>query len=365
MLQQIQVGLDSRAYPIIIQEGLISGIGANLGKKGIAGRFLLISDDRVAAHYGGKVLTSLREAGLTADILTFPKGEASKNLDTIKDLTSRLARIGADRKTCLIALGGGVTGDIAGFTASIYMRGIPYIQVPTSLLAQVDSSVGGKTGVDIPEGKNLVGTFNQPRIVYIDPDILYTLPRREILNGLAEIIKYSVIYDSTFFAYLEKNRDQILGLDTGVVAEIIGRCCRIKAEVVAVDEKESGLRRILNYGHTLGHAMEAASDYLLSHGMAVALGMISVNRIAVLKSLLSEEEAKRIRGLVADFGLPVKLPPDFNLSGQDVKSRLKTDKKAVAGRSVFILPESIGKVFISDKVEESMIDRALGEIGVK
>ncbi|MFW5906354.1 MAG: 3-dehydroquinate synthase, partial [Desulfobia sp.] len=248
------------------------------------------------------------------------------------------------------------------FTASIYMRGIPFIQVPTSLLAQVDSSVGGKTGVDIPEGKNLVGTFNQPRLVYIDPDFLKTLPSQELMNGLAEIIKYSIIYDSDLFGFLQENRSRILSLDPEVMAEVIARCCRIKAEVVAADEKESDLRRILNYGHTLGHAIEAASGYLLSHGMAVALGMIAINRIAVLKSLLNKKEAEEIKGLVEAFGLPVKLPPDFTPSTPEIKSYLKTDKKAVAGRPVFILPRSIGRITISDEVEEWMIDEALTEL---
>ncbi|MFP3983940.1 MAG: 3-dehydroquinate synthase [Desulfurivibrionaceae bacterium] len=361
-MKQIDVELKNREYPILINKGIIESTGKDLARRRIASRYIIIADNQVAPLYGKRLLDSLKEAGVKGDILTFPSGEASKNLATIGDLTSRLAQSGADRKTCLIAMGGGVTGDITGFTASIYMRGIPFIQVPTSLLAQVDSSVGGKTGVDIPEGKNLVGTFNQPRLVYIDPDFLKTLPSQELMNGLAEIIKYSIIYDSDLFGFLQENRSRILSLDPEVMAEVIARCCRIKAEVVAADEKESDLRRILNYGHTLGHAIEAASGYLLSHGMAVALGMIAINRIAVLKSLLNKKEAEEIKGLVEAFGLPVKLPPDFTPSTPEIKSYLKTDKKAVAGRPVFILPRSIGRITISDEVEEWMIDEALTEL---
>ncbi len=364
-MKQIEVGLGEREYPILIDSRLVDRIGSDLGRRQLGSRYIIIADEAVASIYGERVTAGLKEEDLEVDTLTFPPGEASKNLTTIGNLASQLAQAGADRKTCLIALGGGVTGDITGFAASIYMRGIPFIQVPTSLLAQVDSSVGGKTGVDTPEGKNLVGTFNQPRIVYIDPENLNTLPTLELLNGLAEIIKYGVIYDADFFDFLKQNLELILSLEPQAMTEVIARCCQIKAEVVAADEKESDLRRILNYGHTLGHAMEAASGYLLSHGMAVALGMVAVNRIAVLKSLLSAEEAEEIKSLIDAFGLPVELSRGSEFTRQEVKNYLKSDKKAIAGCPVFILPKGIGKVTINDDIEESLIDRALDEVGCK
>ncbi len=361
-MKTIDVSLAEREYPILIENRLMDRIGTELIENCFGSRYIIIADDTVASLYGKRLTDNLKVAGLQAELLAFPAGEASKNLTTIATLTSSLAQRGTDRKNCLIALGGGVTGDIVGFAASIYMRGIPFVQIPTSLLAQVDSSVGGKTGVDIPEGKNLIGTFNQPRIVYIDPDNLNTLPDSELLNGLAEIIKYGVIYDAALFDFLRDNQDRILGLESNVMAEVIARCCRIKVEVIAADEREADLRRILNYGHTLGHAIEAASGYRLSHGQAVALGMISVNQIAVLKSLLSEGEEAKIRDLAADFGLPVKLPPDLNPTHEEIKGYLKTDKKAVGGRPVFILPKGIGQVLITDDVNEAMIDQALRDV---
>ncbi len=356
-MKTIEVGLGDRAYPIMVQEGLLEGIGQDLQQRGIAKRYIIISDDRVADLYGQLLVDSLKGAGLACDMLTFPHGEANKNLTTIAQLNSSLAQLGVDRKDCLVALGGGVTGDITGFVAAIYMRGIPFVQVPTTLLAQVDSSVGGKTGVDIPEGKNLVGAFYQPQAVYVDSHVLKSLPFAEVLNGLAEVIKYGVIYDKDFFDFLDQKREGILQLDLPVMEEVILRCCEIKAAVVAADEREADLRRILNYGHTLGHAVEAASDFTIAHGMAVAMGMVAVNEIAVGKSLLSKDEADVICQLIADFKLPVTIPA--NLDHALMKSFLKTDKKSVAGKPFFVLPTCIGKVTITDDVADNLVDSAL------
>ncbi len=352
----IEVGLGDRAYPIMVQAGLLEEVGPDLARRAVGKRYIIISDDRVAGLYGAKLLESLKSAGLDCEILTFDHGEVNKNLSTIAELTRSLARLGVDRKDCLVAMGGGVTGDITGFVAAIYMRGIPFVQVPTTLLAQVDSSVGGKTGVDIPEGKNLVGSFYQPRAVYIDSNVLASLPFVELLNGLAEVIKYGVIYDRQFFDFLGNRRQQILDLHLSVVEEVIVRCCQIKAAVVEADEKEGGLRRILNYGHTLGHAVEAASDFSIAHGMAVAMGMVAVNTIAVGKSLLSSEDAQTISDLIADFRLPVTIPGD--LDKKLMKSFLKTDKKAVAGKPFFVLPTCIGAVTITDDVADELVDKA-------
>ncbi|MDZ7642215.1 MAG: 3-dehydroquinate synthase [Desulfurivibrio sp.] len=354
---RVEVGLAERAYEIIIAEGLLGAVGGDLAAAGLARRWVVVADDRVAGLFGEELRAGLTAAGLSAEILTFPHGEGSKNLATVAELASGLARLGLERGDGLIALGGGVSGDITGFLASIYMRGIPFVQVPTSLLAQVDSSVGGKTGVDIPEGKNLVGTFYQPRRVYIDPGVLAALPAAEMLNGLAEIIKYAVIYDADFFRLLEEQRPAILDCRREVLATVIKRCCEIKAAVVAADERESDWRRILNFGHTLGHAVEAASGYTLAHGLAVAIGMALVAEIAVGKQLWSREEAARLRRLLTDYGLPVTVPA--GLEAARIKSYLKTDKKSVAGRPFFVLPTTIGRVTITSEVEEELIDRAL------
>ncbi|MFO7604937.1 MAG: 3-dehydroquinate synthase [Desulfurivibrionaceae bacterium] len=359
-MREITVGLGSRSYPILIQKGQLALIGADLAARNFAKRYIIVADDQVAALFGAQLRDSLASAGLDSELISFPHGESHKHLGTIADLASSLARLGVDRKDALIALGGGVTGDITGFLAASYMRGIPFIQVPTSLLAQVDSSVGGKTGVDIPEGKNLVGAFYQPKCVYIDSLVLKSLPAKELLNGLAEIIKYGVIWDADFFGYMEENREAVMALDLSVLEEVVARCCAIKAEVVAVDERESDLRRILNYGHTIGHAVEAASGYRLDHGLGVAIGMEAANELAVGKGLLAREGAERIRELIVGYGLPVEIPSDYDRRG--IKEYLKTDKKSVGGRPFFVLPVKIGRVVVTDQVEEELLDRVIGVV---
>lgn len=356
-MKEIQVGLGNRSYPILIKNGMLAGIAQDLKGRRLAKRYVLISDDQVGALYGRQLLDSLKEAGLAAEWLTFPHGEASKTLQTIANLASQLAKMGVERKDCLIALGGGVTGDLTGFLAASYMRGIPFVQIPTSLLAQVDSSVGGKTGVDLPEGKNLVGAFYQPRCVYIDSAVLTTLPASELLNGLAEVIKYGVIYDSEFFTFLTEQRRAILALELPVVEEVIARCCAIKAEVVGKDEQEANLRRILNFGHTIGHAVEGASDYALAHGAAVAIGMVAAARIAVDKALLPLAEAERLRELIAAYGLPTEVPAE--LDRERIKSYLTTDKKSEGGKPFFILPTAIGTVVITNEVENRLIEEVV------
>jgi len=357
IMKQLEVGLGERAYPILVQEGLLANIGADLKERNIGKRYVIIADDRVAELFGDTVIDSLTNAGLECDLVTFPHGEENKNLATIGQLTSRLAQLGVDRKDCLVALGGGVSGDITGFVAAIYMRGIPFVQIPTTLLAQVDSSVGGKTGVDIPEGKNLVGSFYQPRAVYTDSSVLQLLPPEELLNGLAEVIKYGVIYDADFFYFLNANRERIQALELSVLEEVILRCCAIKAEVVAADEREADLRRILNYGHTLGHAVEAASHFTIAHGLAVAMGMVTVNKIAVAQGMLAPETADEIMNLINSFGMATSIPPE--LDGQQMKEFLKTDKKTIAGKPFFVLPIAIGTVIITDDVDGALIDEVL------
>ncbi len=353
----IQVGLDDRSYPIILERGLLGRIGSDLRERNSAKRYGVISDDHVAGLYGRQLMDSLAGAGISAEIITLPRGEASKNLQTTGMLASRLADLGFDRKDGLIALGGGVTGDITGFLASIYMRSIPFIQVPTTLLAQVDSSVGGKTGVDIPEGKNLLGTFYQPGAVYIDTGVLQTLSEDELLGGLAEVIKYGVIADADFFRFLQDNRHKILNLDEKTITDTITRCCEIKAWVVEQDEREGGLRRILNYGHTIGHAIEAASDFKLIHGLAIAVGMCIAAKLAVRTGHLAPDEAEKIIRLIHDFSMPTTIPD--NLDRKKIKGYLQTDKKTIGGRVFFVLPTRIGEVIVTDQVEETDVDDIL------
>lgn len=250
-----------------------------------------------------------------------------------------------------------MSGDIAGFLASSYMRGIPFVQIPTTLLAQVDSSVGGKTGVDIPEGKNLVGAFYQPKAVYIDIDVLKTLPPEELLGGLAEVIKYGVIRDFDFFTFLKDNREKILALDDDSIAEVIYTCCKIKAEVVSEDEKEGGVRRILNYGHTIGHAVEGTSNFSIIHGLAVSIGMVAASELAVLNNLLTSDESRQILEILKEYNMPVEVPA--GLDRETIKKYLLTDKKTVGGVVFFVLPTSIGDTIVTDQVTSEQIDTVL------
>ncbi|MCF6289933.1 MAG: 3-dehydroquinate synthase [Desulfobacterales bacterium] len=356
-MKELHVGLGDRAYPIKIEEGLLARVGSELKNNPVAKRYAVIADDQVAGLFGETLISSLADADIPAELITFPHGEASKHLATVAALASRLARLGFDRGDGLIGLGGGVTGDITGFLAAIYMRGIGFVQVPTTLLAQVDSSVGGKTGVDIPEGKNLVGAFYQPRAVYIDSRALNVLPEAELLNGLAEVIKYGVIKDRDFFNFLDQKREAILARELPMLEEVIKTCCAIKARVVEADEREADLRRILNFGHTIGHAVEAASNYTLAHGSAVAIGMVAAAELARHKGLLAAAEAERIRVLISAYGLPVAVPPEYDC--RQIIGFLKTDKKTVAGRTFFVLPTTIGKVVITDDVAEDLILQVL------
>ena len=356
-MAEVQVGLGKRSYPIYVERGVLDAVGADLARRAIGNRYAIITDTNVQKLYGEQLVTSMTDAGLDAKLFPFPAGEKSKTLFTVEALASRMAMAGFDRHDAIVALGGGVTGDIAGFLASAYMRGIPFVQVPTSLLAQVDSSVGGKTGVDLPEGKNLFGAFYQPKAVYIDIGVLETLPREELLGGLAEVIKYGVIRDAEFFTFLEEYRRKILQLEEDVIEKMICRCCEIKAEVVAADEHEGGLRKILNYGHTIGHAIEGASNYQLIHGLAVAIGMVAASRISQMRETLSGREAERIYSVISAYGMPVTVPA--YLDRGLIKRYLKTDKKAVKGNVFYILPEAIGSTYITDEVSGEMIDSVL------
>lgn len=356
-MRELIVGLDERSYPIFIGEDCFKKAGEYLKDNPIGKKYCIIADDKVADLYGTQLIEQLEKNNLQCQIITFPHGEKNKHLLTVAELASKMAQSGFDRKDAIIALGGGVTGDIAGFLASSYMRGIEFIQVPTTLLAQVDSSVGGKTGVDIPEGKNMVGAFYQPKAVFIDSAVLKTLESQEILGGLAEVIKYGVIRDLDFLKFLEKEREKILALDSDTISQVIYTCCKIKAEVVAEDEKESDVRRILNYGHTIGHAVEGASDFTIIHGLAVSIGMVAVNSIAVELGHMGKDEAEYVFKLLNQYQMPTSIPDELNRD--TIKKYLLTDKKTVGGNVFFIFPKGLGNTIIQGDVPSELIESAI------
>ncbi len=340
----VPVSLGERSYDIRIRPGLMGEIGQCLFSLGVKGKVGVVTNPVVGRLYASAVLRSLRAAGLDASTIVLPEGERAKSLRSVGTILDALIKARFERGSALVALGGGVIGDLTGFAASIYMRGIPFVQVPTTLVAQVDSSVGGKTGVNHPLGKNLIGTFFQPRLVLVDPGTLRTLPPREWTAGLAEVIKYGVIADEAFFAYLEQYMDRLLKLDAEPVGHVIARSCEIKASVVARDEQESDLRRILNYGHTIGHALESLGGYRkLIHGEAVAIGMVQESDLARHLGLCASEVVERQRVLVSRAGLPAALPAaTFN----QLWAAMQHDKKVAQGRVYCVLPERIGRMVI-------------------
>ncbi len=329
-----------KSYPIFIEQNAANRIPAWLKKNKIGNKFCVITDSKVKRLYGNSFLRFLKKNGIECDIISFPDGEKSKNLKTIEKLAEEMVKKGFDRSNAIIALGGGVVGDMAGFLSSIYMRGINYIQIPTTLLAMVDSSIGGKTGVDLKSGKNLIGTFTQPKAVFVDPDYLDTLPIKQIRNGLAEVIKYGVIKDKKLFEFIEENSEKILNLNKKSLNKIIEQSLRIKKQIVEKDEKEQGIRIILNYGHSYGHAIEKMTNFKLLHGYAISIGMVLENKIAVEKDVLKPEDAKRIKDLLSKVGLPIvtlKKP---------TKNDLKSDKKKSGKYLNLVLPEKIGQARI-------------------
>jgi 3-dehydroquinate synthase len=331
-----------------------------IAKNHKAARYVMVADSNVNRLYGQTMLTAFTDAGLNASIIEIPAGEASKNISTVMDVAERLLALGADRGTTLIALGGGVVGDLTGFIASVYMRSVPYIQIPTTLIGQVDSSIGGKTAVDLPQGKNLLGTFYQPRAVFADLNFLDTLPQKEFNNGLAEIIKYGIIEDEKMFKLLEENMDAIKNRDSAHLLKIIETCCRIKKSIVEIDEREQGLRRILNFGHTLGHALEAVSEYALSHGEGVALGMIAAAKLSAKMHYLPEDELTRVEKVISQAGLPEKIPATFATDA--VIGRLKMDKKKKDDVIHFVLIKKIGMPFVNGSISGKMINDVLEEM---
>ncbi len=353
----VPVQVPGNSYEILIGPGILTELAGDLRTLNLSDHYIIVTDSNVLDLLGEDLLSLLRSGGLHADMIFFKAGEESKHMGTVVDLARRMVGLGADRNTAILALGGGVVGDVAAFLASIYMRGIPFVQLPTTLLAQVDSSVGGKTGVDLPEGKNLLGTFAQPRRVYADIGVLSTLPAAEIRNGLAEVVKYGMIRSPELFRLLEDRWWDVANLEPEITAEIVARSCQIKADVVAVDEKEGGLRRILNFGHTIGHAIEAAANFQIPHGEAVAMGMVAISRISRQKGLISEAEVQRLENLLEKFGLPTRILQ--HLSAEELIDLMAHDKKKSAGKVHFVLCKGIGDTVITDEVSTEELKEAI------
>lgn len=340
---KVTVGRDKDdSYEIRIGRGLLGRIAGELDEADVAHSLAVVTDSNVAGLYAGDIVDGLRTRFAKVELVVFPAGEKSKNRETKSFIEDRMLDSGFGRDSCVVALGGGVVGDVAGFVAATYMRGIPCVQVPTSLVACVDSSVGGKTAVDTPHGKNLVGAFHQPWRVYADTDVLKTLGRREICEGLAETIKYGVIESEELFRYLEENVEKVHMLDDRVLREVIEASCEIKARVVGLDEKERNLRKILNFGHTAGHALEQLSGYELSHGEAISIGMTVEGEIALGETSWSEREQNRLKELLRRAGLPTDCPRDVDI--RKITDVMKMDKKARGGKIEMALPARVGEM---------------------
>jgi 3-dehydroquinate synthase len=358
-VRTVSVQLGNRSYPIKIAAGLLQQIGCECARLKPGRRCAIITDTNVGKRFAKTAYESLVKAGFEPSLITVPAGETAKSLKSVQACYDQLADQRLERNSFIVALGGGVVGDLAGFVAATYLRGIAFIQVPTTLLAQVDSSVGGKTGVNLKAGKNLVGAFYQPRLVLCDFSTFKTLPEREFRAGLAEVIKYGIIYDAKLFTRLERDLPKLLQREPKTMADVIARCCEIKADVVSQDETESGLRAILNFGHTIGHAIENSSGYgKYLHGEAIAIGQVAAAKLSREILGLPEPDVDRIRDLFRRAGLPtqIKLTP-----AQHAKlfTAMRLDKKVAGGEVKFVLAKRIGKVVWGQRVPERLIDNVL------
>jgi len=341
-MHTIKVNLGDRTYPINLGEGLLYQTGELLKQAGVGKKVGIVTNQTVADLYLNPVQESLSRSGFRVTPIFVPEGEEHKNIKSLAKIYDQLISDRFERSSSLVALGGGVIGDLAGFTAATFLRGIPYIQIPTTLLAQVDASVGGKTGVNHHEGKNLIGAFYQPRLVLIDVGVLQTLPRREFVAGLAEVIKYGIIEDPELFTLLEENLEGLLSLDRGLLEKAVAASCAIKAGIVEKDEHEEDYRSVLNFGHTIGHALESLTRYEhFLHGEAVAIGMAQAAAISRREGLCDDNSLKRIHHLIKGAGLPTGLPSGIKL--QELANKMEVDKKSVGGKIKFVLCGGIGK----------------------
>jgi 3-dehydroquinate synthase len=358
-VKTVRVGLDARAYDVMIGPGLLDRAGQLLSPYLPRGRTVVVTDETVALHHGERLTSALEAGGVATDLIAIPPGEGSKSFAGLEALCDRLLALKLDRGDVITAFGGGVVGDLAGFAASIYKRGIDFIQIPTTLLAQVDSSVGGKTAIDTPRGKNLIGAFHQPRAVLADLDVLATLPPREVRAGYAEVIKYGLLGDAAFFARLEADGADVLALKVGALSHAVARSVEMKAEIVAEDERETGRRALLNLGHTFAHALESETGYgdALLHGEAVGIGCALAFRFSAALGLCSPEAARRCEIAIAAAGLPVRLD---ELAGapfgvEALIGHMRQDKKAQAGGLTFVLARAIGEAFIARDVDAAAL----------
>lgn len=359
----ITVNLPQDAYKITIAPDNLAQIGEQIKALNLGKKVLIISNPEIFSYYGETVISSLEATEFEVYTHLIAAGEPYKTLTSIKQIYDIALDHQLERSSTLIALGGGVIGDLTGFAAATWLRGVNFVQIPTSLLAMVDAAIGGKTGVNHPQGKNLIGAFYQPRLVLIDPLTLKTLPAREFRAGMAEVIKYGIIWDANLFSKLEQAEqiDSFDKIDPSLLQTILVRSGQTKADIVSQDEKEAGLRAILNYGHTIGHAVESLTHYQkFVHGEAVAIGMAAAGRIAVQMGIWTTAEAKRQDDLIEKVGLPLKIPAQLNQ--QAIIAALQSDKKVRAGKVRFILPTQIGGVTINDKVTSDVIEKAISEV---
>lgn len=368
MQSVIPVHLPQQSYEIAIAPGGLDHLGdwmtGILTKSLVLGqKVLLVSNPDIFQHYGDRAIAALKQGGFNVATCILPEGERYKTLETLQQIYDAALEHRMERASTFVALGGGVIGDMTGFAAATWLRGVSVVQVPTSLLAMVDAAIGGKTGVNHPKGKNLIGAFHQPRLVLIDPQVLKTLPEREFRAGMAEVIKYGVIWDADLFARLEAadRLDEFSALNESLLQAILIHSCQAKAHVVSNDEKEAGLRAILNYGHTIGHAIESLTGYTtVNHGEAVAIGMVAAGRIAAELTLWERECGDRQLALIQKTGLPTQLPANLNI--EDILTALQTDKKVKAGQVRFVLPTQIGAVTMTDQVPAEVIRQVLSQM---
>lgn len=357
-IHSLNVNLKENSYKIVIGNRILPQLGKYLKRLGLGADAVIITNPVIEKLHGRTLVSSLEKNGFTSKVFCVPDGEKSKSASAAFDVLNQIASYDAGRKIFIIAFGGGVVGDLAGFVASCYKRGVPYVQAPTSLLAQIDSAIGGKTGIDLPAGKNLVGAFYQPKLVFSDVGLLATLSLRQVRNGLAEAIKYGMIADKHFFEFLEKNHKRLLSLDRECLTYLVFKCAGIKADVIHRDEKETkGIRTILNFGHTLGHAIEAAGRYnQYQHGEAIAIGMGMAADISCKMGFLKKENAERLKRLISSTGLPVQLQ---GLAVNSVLKTMKHDKKFVGRKNRFVLACDIGRVKVAEGIPLRIIIQSI------
>ena len=359
MSRIVPVGLGDRAYDVLVGQGLLDRAGVLIAPFLKRGRVAVVSDETVWSLHGARLTAALEAAGVAAHPVIVPPGEPTKSWEGLADVSDRLLALELDRGDLIVAFGGGVVGDLAGFAAAIYKRGIDFIQIPTTLLAQVDSSVGGKTAIDTARGKNLVGAFHQPKLVLADLDVLATLPDREMRAGYAEIIKYGLLGDFAFFEWLEANGPAVVAREPDALAYAVARSVEMKAEIVAEDEKEAGRRALLNLGHTFGHALEAETGYgeALLHGEAVAAGSAIAFRFSAAQGLCPGQDAERAEAAIAAVGLPTRLgqvgPGGFDAAA--LVRHMGQDKKAEGGKLTFILARALGEAFVAKDVNGAAV----------